>query len=113
MAVGGGKQRSLDLLLVFDSHKSEKNITFSNEEDLLHQIEKGFKVYQSDLRLQLISACEVSCDFTSDSTYNLQRYSPKWEVYVDVTDVLQICNGDKLTITLQKRKDINKVYTCI
>ena len=38
----------------------------------------------------------------SSEVYILQRWSEKWNTYIDVTDVAQIANGNRLTITSQQ-----------
>ena len=38
---------------------------------------------------------------SSKQVYILQRWSKKWSAYVDVTDVAQIANGDRLSIMSQ------------
>jgi len=107
--------QQIEVLLVVEEQRRE--LTLTTGCNSFKKLEEEFQKLVPDVKISL-SQCELESssqgleDSTppdsqpqgkkSSPTHVLQRYSTKWEVYVDVTEHSQMCNGDKLTILRRK-----------
>ena len=77
--------------------ESRKELTLHpDDENVAFVVEKEIKKLGKDGIVVLSSS--VSKEHSSQKVYILQRWSKKWKAFVDVTDVKQIVDGDRLTI---------------
>lgn len=95
-----GKDRTdrIEVLLEIDESRrvlaiDKDHLVFSVEEELGKVGKDGLLAYFS---------CEPGgCHSSSKSVYILQRWDSRWNAYVDVMDIEQVVNGDRLIYTLQ------------
>ena len=80
------------VLLEIDGSRKELTL---NRENALFIIEQEVSMLGKDVCLASLS----TRDDSSKVAYFLQRWVKRWEAFVDVTDVSQILNRDRLTVT--------------
>ena len=51
-------------------------------------------------------SCERGHHSLKQNVFILQRWALKWETYMDVTDLEQIEDGDRLTVIHQQQEDV-------
>ena len=83
---------TFDVLLEIDGFRKELTL---NRENALFIIEQEVGKLGKDVCLASLS----TRDDSSKVVYFLQRWAKRWKAFVDVTDVSQILNGDRLTVT--------------
>lgn len=94
----GGLIMSMEVLLEIEGSRKElcvdrDNVIFIVEEELGKLGMDGILAYFSCVRGEQHR--------TDKRVYILQRWAEKWKNFVDVTDVDQINNGDRLTVVLE------------
>ena len=104
----GGLIMSMEVLLEIRGSRKElsvdkDNVIFVVEEELGQLGMDGILAYFSCVRGEQYR--------TDKHVYILQRWAEKWENFVDVTDVEQIKDGDRLTVVQQStnRAAVNAV----
>ena len=78
----------MEVLLVYGENKRE--LLLPQGSDALQAIREEF---QKLLPISSISKGEELM---------LQRFSKKWDTYIDITSASEICNGDEVTICVKK-----------
>ncbi len=81
---------SMDVLLVYEDCRRE--VTLVNNS--LKSIEAQFKKINPNIELE------------PEGGYVLQRFSQKWDTFVDVTESSQVHKGDKLTVLEKQPKKV-------
>ena len=87
----------IEVLLEIDESRrvlaiDKDHLVFSVEEELGKVGKDGLLAYFS---------CEPGGCHSSKNVYILQRWDRRWNAYVDVSDIAQVVNGDRLICTLQ------------
>ena len=85
--------------VLFEVDSSRKILSVSNG-TLVHEIEKEIEQLGKNGVLAYFS-CVWGEQPPHKNVFILQRWNSKWKVFVDVTDVDQVVDGDRLTITSQ------------
>ena len=80
----------MDVLIVYGSNKRE--VVLPEGGNVLEILQEEFKKIAPNVTF-------LSDSSNDDSSAILQRYSKKWDTFLDVTKASDICNGDKLTIS--------------
>ena len=85
----------LELLLEINSSQKELHVS---QDELVYTIEREIGLLGIDGVLAYFSCPRGEC-WATKTVYILQRWSEKWDSFVDVTNTDQIVDGDRLTIT--------------
>ena len=85
--------------MLFEVDGSRKILSVSNG-TLVYEIEKEIEQLGKNGVLAYFS-CVRGEQPSHKNVFILQRWNSKWKVFVDVTDVDQVVDGDRLTITSQ------------
>ena len=56
---------------------------------------------------------KISLDDDVNQDFILQRYSSKWETFIDVTTCSNFCNGDRVTVIPNPAIESPKVNNCV
>ena len=72
------------------------HLVYVIEKELTNVGKKGILAYFS---------CERGHQSLANDVYILQRWASRWETYVDVSDLEQIEDGDRLTVVRQQQED--------
>ena len=88
------------LLEVEDSRK----VLSATRDELVYVLENELGILGIDGVLAYFS-CPRGQTAGSKKVFILQRWSEKWKSFVDVTDVDQVFDGDRLTIVMQHPSD--------
>ena len=75
-------------------HEERDHLVYVIERELANVGKNGILAYFS---------CERGHQSLTKDVYILQRWALKWETYVDVTDLEQIKDGDRLTVIRQEQ----------
>jgi len=90
--------------VLFEYKQSRRRLNPPSSEVLLDFLLAELKSFDKDAFICGIQETTGSADFAKASRgtgYLLQKWSSKWETYVDVGSVDEVVNGDKLTVVLQ------------
>ena len=94
----------MEVLIQFGEQRRE--VRLATGCDVLKTLETEFK----KLSLSLEEVAPVVPG--AHPVYTLQRFSSKWQTFVDVTDPSQVFDGDKLTVLEKKAKKVTLKKVC-
>ena len=90
---------TVEILLEIDGSRKELTL-IANRESVVFAIERELGKLGKDGVLASFSSSGK--EGSSKKVYFLQRWAEEWNAFVDVTDVSQMANGDRLTVTRQQ-----------
>ena len=87
-----------DIIVLLEVEGFRREVHIKNGEDVLVCLERELGRIGKDVRLELSASTDLqgSSDVSTKGICRLQRWSEKWNCFVDITDACQIADGDKL-----------------
>ena len=97
---------AMEVLLEIGGSRKELSV---DKGDVVFAVEEELGQLGMDGILAYFSCVRGEEHRTDKRVYILQRWAEKWESFVDVTDVEQIKDGDRLTVVLQSSSCVDAV----
>ena len=97
---------SMEVLLEIGGSRKELSV---DKGDVVFVVEEELGQLEMDGILAYFSCVRGEQHRTDKRVYILQRWAEKWGSFVDVTDIEQIKDGDRLTVVLQSNNCVNVV----
>ena len=101
---GTEMEAALEVVVLLEIGSSRKEL-FMDRNHLVFTIEEELGKLGKDGILAYFS-CERGHQSTTKDVYILQRWATRWETYVDVTDIEQVKDGDRLTVIPQENSAV-------